>query len=122
MSYQYNSVELGETPSDESAVELTVSELGGDVCGVRASSIRKGLGPMVVALLLVGALAALMTYSSSAGAEANATSMSTNPLVLGMAKGETRACAFDECYEANCNAKVAPFICLRNNGGPHMGW
>lgn len=105
-----------------SVVDLTVTEVGGQICGVRAGGIRKVLGPIAFALLLVGALVAAMSYSSSSGAETNATSMNTNPLVLGMADGATRACTFDECYEANCNAKVAPFICLRNNGGPHMGW
>jgi hypothetical protein len=36
--------------------------------------------------------------------------------------GGARPCTFTECYESNCNAKVAPFICLLHNGGPHMGW
>jgi len=32
------------------------------------------------------------------------------------------ACSFDECYASNCNAAVAPYECLFNNGGPHGGW
>jgi hypothetical protein len=36
--------------------------------------------------------------------------------------GGARPCTFTECYESSCNAKVAPFICLLHNGGPHMGW
>jgi hypothetical protein len=40
--------------------------------------------------------------------------------MLGMAK--PRGCTFKECFENSCNKEAAPFLCLRHNGGPHMGW
>jgi hypothetical protein len=43
--------------------------------------------------------------------------------MLGMSNVETsvRACTLSECYSAACDHDVAPYICLRHNGGPHMG-
>jgi hypothetical protein len=32
-----------------------------------------------------------------------------------------RPCTFDECFATRCNADVAPYTCLFNNGGPHGG-
>jgi len=40
---------------------------------------------------------------------------------IGRAKTTVRACTFGECYSSSCNAKVAPFTCLRHNGGTHGG-
>eukprot|EP00555_Chaetoceros_dichaeta_P003421 CAMPEP_0198250482 /NCGR_PEP_ID=MMETSP1447-20131203/1659_1 /TAXON_ID=420782 /ORGANISM="Chaetoceros dichaeta, Strain CCMP1751" /LENGTH=197 /DNA_ID=CAMNT_0043935327 /DNA_START=109 /DNA_END=702 /DNA_ORIENTATION=+ len=40
---------------------------------------------------------------------------------MGGAKTTVRACSFAECYSSSCNANVAPFTCLRHNGGPHGG-
>ena len=31
-------------------------------------------------------------------------------------------CTFLECWEASCSWTEAPYVCLMNNGGPHMGW
>jgi hypothetical protein len=113
MSYQYTSVDHGDT-HEASASMGSVDE---QVEQGRVRDSNKIPRPFVYALLVVCALAATMVARSSAP-EANS---NTQPLaLLGMA--DTRSCTFDECYEANCNFKVAPFICLRNNGGPHMGW
>jgi hypothetical protein len=117
MSYQYNSVEHGVT-HEASAMLGSVDE---QLEQGRVRDSNKIPRPFVYALLVVCALAATMVARSSAP-EANS---NTQPLpLLGMADEEltTRSCTFDECYQASCNFKVAPFICLRNNGGPHMGW
>ncbi len=119
MSYQYDSVEHGYT--HEASAMLGSELLDEQVQQGRARESSKIPLPFVYALIVVCALAATMVARSSAP-KANS---NTQPLaLLGMADKEptTRSCTFDECYKASCNFKVAPFICLRNNGGPHMGW
>ena len=31
-------------------------------------------------------------------------------------------CSFLNCWAAKCSWDLAPYVCLRHNGGPHMGW
>jgi len=38
-----------------------------------------------------------------------------------MGDPEVRLCTFDECFAANCNKEIAPFVCEFHNGGPHGG-
>mmetsp|Transcript_21383 Transcript_21383/g.46431 ORF Transcript_21383/g.46431 Transcript_21383/m.46431 type:complete len:200 (-) Transcript_21383:161-760(-) len=82
-----------------------------------------GLRTKVSIRVIIGGVAALsmllavIFMKSSAGASATATSV---PL-LGSTNANSAPCTFDECYASNCNHKVAPFTCLRHNGGPHGG-
>lgn len=74
---------------------------------------------LVVSAAILGAVALLNSHSSSS----DVSFMNEVPIEGLSKKGSSaRACKFEECYESNCNAAVAPFICITHNGGPHMGW
>lgn len=94
--------------------------------GVNApTTSRSKLSPAVklFAVILLGGGAALFALSGSASSSepvANANIRVSSLDIEGSSKGAS-ACTFDECFASNCNHKVAPFTCLRNNGGPHGG-
>lgn len=118
MSYQYASIKLGGEDTVVDHGVLVTEE--GDRLGAFPAILRKNLRPLIIAFFLLGA-AVVATLASSFSEGQSSAQLNTVPLI-GASKGTTRSCTFDECYQANCNIKVAPFICLRNNGGPHMGW
>uniref|UniRef100_A0A7S2R5B5 Uncharacterized protein n=1 Tax=Eucampia antarctica TaxID=49252 RepID=A0A7S2R5B5_9STRA len=57
----------------------------------------------------------LVTYNSIAAHDEGAA------IPIEGAKGPARNCNFDECFDSSCNADVAPYMCMRHNGGPHGG-
>lgn len=112
MSYQYDTIKVGDiTASGDEPFSLAATDDDRLSVGTRKMMRRGGLA--LLGVLLIAAVA----FSSAPGKKAVAEN--SIPLV-GMAS--SRSCTFDECYEANCNKEVAPFLCVRNNGGPHMGW
>lgn len=65
--------------------------------------------------------AALVFFAGMHSSNQTPLVVSSLPL-MGSSKGATaRPCTFDECNGSNCNHKVAPYTCLRHNGGPHGG-
>lgn len=118
------------SPDDEEAPPATTSPCleGGGLRSIAGIEIEDGIhdrsstgvslrtiigGVAVMASMLLAILA--MTSSSSAGAITTPILGSTNTA------DATQACTFDECYASNCNQLIAPYTCLRHNGGPHGG-
>ena len=106
----------------------TIPEQEGLVVGSGASSsnprarrFTPALGAaslLVISAAILGTVTLLNNHSS-----ANVSFMNEASLEGLLKKGsEARSCLVKECYKSNCNAKVASFICLTHNGGPHMGW
>eukprot|EP01083_Nonionella_stella_P066996 176885_1 len=101
---------------DEEAPTTTTPRSDG---GLRSSvSTRVIIGGLVALSMLL----AVLTIKASAGATTSATAAAVP--MIGNALNDDPAvdpCTFDECYDSNCNHKVAPFTCLFHNGGPHGG-
>ncbi|KAG7338324.1 hypothetical protein IV203_028629 [Nitzschia inconspicua] len=106
-SYQYSTIGRGH--GDEENIHDTLSQEERTVNNKRSSTFLILAGVVVLSALFV---ATSMHTSSSRSAG------DSIPL-LGMAK--VRSCTFKECFGNSCNQEAAPFICLRHNGGPHMG-
>jgi len=120
-NYQYDSVEHGEADPSPTEGSAVVEPLEGG----RPRDVRKNQRPLIFSLIAFCALVATIMWVRpfAQGHEKDSSALSVKtplPSTIGMTA--TRSCTFEECYAASCNAKVAPFICLRNNGGPHMGW
>jgi hypothetical protein len=76
---------------------------------------------ILTGVVMMGALfLATFMHTSSRSSAPAALEHGNAVALLGMAK--TRSCTFKECFGNSCNQESAPFICLRHNGGPHMGW
>jgi hypothetical protein len=96
---QYESIEdqeLGSSPVSETSPRNNTSKR-----------------TLVASVLIISALLLVVGLTSQSGFPRGGV-----PL-LGM--GHPRACSFEECFATNCNAEVAPYTCLFNNGGPHGG-
>ena len=120
-NYHYDSVEHGDADALPSEGSGLVG--GGDrLEGGQPLGLRKNLRPMVLAMIGLGALVVTMMWVRPFSSSDSATTSMTSPMPSSLGLVATRSCTFDECYAASCDSKVAPFICLRNNGGPHMGW
>lgn len=89
----------------------------------RCRSFRSWFFVIPAVLVITGAIVSIRTHSNSISPSVG--SGEDAPLEGAANKsggGGARPCKFTECYKSSCDAKVAPFICLLHNGGPHMGW
>jgi hypothetical protein len=110
-SYQYSTISRGHDEENNTS----------DAFSQQEGTNNKKSSPFLIlaSVVMMSALfvATVMHHASSRSAAAAAAD--AVPL-LGMAK--VRSCTFKECFGNSCNQEAAPFICLRHNGGPHMGW
>ena len=76
---------------------------------------------IIVILILIFVTVVAIAHSSSSNAAPTSTSTTASMLGSSLLETTVPPCTFDECYSSNCNADVAPYTCLRHNGGPHGG-
>jgi hypothetical protein len=76
----------------------------------------------IAGLAIMGTIALMLVGSSKShnSNTASSSSMMLDDLSM-LGATEVASCTFNECFSSNCNHDVAPFTCLRNNGGPHGG-
>lgn len=113
-SYQYSTINRGHDEEEN----LTRDAFSHEGFNNNNTSNSKKYSPyhILAGIVVMSAFVGTYMHTSSRSAAAAGGEV---PL-LGMAK--SRSCTFKECFGNNCNQEAAPFICLRHNGGPHMGW
>jgi hypothetical protein len=71
-------------------------------------------------LFMLGA-AALVFFAGMHSSNQTPSVASSLPLMGASKEDISRPCTFDECNASNCDHTLAPYTCLRHNGGPHGG-
>lgn len=111
---------------DEVSTDITMD--GDEQVSTHAPPARNGprsIGTIGLALVVFAFVAFFATSSknNAASSALKGSSKQEQEATFVDLEGSSKvtACTFEECYESNCNWKVAPFTCLFMNGGPHGG-
>eukprot|EP00593_Proboscia_inermis_P010595 CAMPEP_0171316848 /NCGR_PEP_ID=MMETSP0816-20121228/76241_1 /TAXON_ID=420281 /ORGANISM="Proboscia inermis, Strain CCAP1064/1" /LENGTH=186 /DNA_ID=CAMNT_0011809415 /DNA_START=9 /DNA_END=569 /DNA_ORIENTATION=+ len=70
---------------------------------------------------LIALVVITSTLFVTLGSRSPAVSVFPKKTITGLATTQVRDCSFEECFASSCDARTAPFICQRFQGGPHGG-
>mmetsp|Transcript_11724 Transcript_11724/g.19489 ORF Transcript_11724/g.19489 Transcript_11724/m.19489 type:complete len:214 (-) Transcript_11724:134-775(-) len=110
--------------SDAAAVHMETGATSDETVGmmngmIRKTKISRGLALLMGGIGVIAACMLLLGGSSSNNGAATTTSMALEGMTA--TTSAARACTLAECFASSCNHEVAPYTCLRHNGGPHGG-